>query len=334
MSEGVKVHKWPWPLGPQVDALIEKPVAEGDLKQDQELPGKSSKTAVPPGQRQGHKYGQSACQILGHERPVVRGEVESNRYERIHGIELRGVAERRKVAAGGPDPACSPGKGPIPSEKREQCEPELLGESSRHDCSILNGPARFGQKEKAMSSKWPGPEAGEILIKVGRPAPDFSAEAYQAGKMSRVGLRDFQGKWVCLFFYPLDFTLVCPTEIRAFAAREAEFREHGCQIVGASTDSTFAHKAWYERDLPEVKFPVLADSTHAVSRSYGVLVEEEGIALRGTFLIDPKGVLQWMSVNALGVGRSVDEVLRTLQALQTGELCGAEWRPGKPTIKA
>jgi alkyl hydroperoxide reductase subunit AhpC len=168
---------------------------------------------------------------------------------------------------------------------------------------------------------------------VGALAPDFKSQAYVNGQFKEVSLRDFQGKWVCLFFYPLDFTLVCPTEIRSFAASEANFREHGCQIVGASTDSVHSHKAWFERDLPEVKFPVLSDTAHVISRDYGVLIEDKGFALRGTFLIDPKGTLQWMSVNALGVGRSVDEVLRTLQALQTGELCGADWRPGKPTLK-
>jgi peroxiredoxin (alkyl hydroperoxide reductase subunit C) len=170
-------------------------------------------------------------------------------------------------------------------------------------------------------------------LKVGNIAPDFKAKAYEAGKFKDVSLRDFQGKWVCLFFYPLDFTFVCPTEIRSFAQNEAAFRELGCQVVGCSTDSEYSHKAWFEKDLPEVKYPILADTAHSVSRDYGVLLEDRGVSLRGTFLIDPKGLLQWMSVNALGVGRSVEEVVRTLQALKTGELCPAEWKPGKATIK-
>lgn len=172
-----------------------------------------------------------------------------------------------------------------------------------------------------------------MSVKVGTLAPDFKAKAYVAGKFQPVSLKDYQGKWVCLFFYPLDFTFVCPTEIRGFGAREAEFKELGCQILACSTDSEYSHKAWFERDLAEVKFPVLADTAHHISRDYGVLMEEAGIALRGTFLIDPKGTLQWMSVNALGVGRSVEEVLRTLQALQTGENCPVDWKPGKPTLK-
>jgi peroxiredoxin 2/4 len=170
-------------------------------------------------------------------------------------------------------------------------------------------------------------------LKVGAMAPDFKAQAFVAGKFQEVSLRDFQGKWVCLFFYPLDFTFVCPTEIRSFAQHEADFKELGCQIIGCSTDSVYSHKAWFEKDLAEVKFPVLADTSHKVSRDYNVLIEEQGIAFRGTFLVDPKGTLQWMSVNALNIGRSVEEIVRTLQALKTGELCPAEWKPGKATIK-
>ena len=136
-----------------------------------------------------------------------------------------------------------------------------------------------------------------------------------------------------MYFYPLDFTFVCPTEIRSFATHEAQFKEHGCEVIACSTDSYFSHKAWFERDLKEVKYPVLADTNHKIARDYGVLIEEKGIALRGTFLIDPQGVLQWMSVNALGTGRSVDEVVRTLQALRTGSFCPAEWKPGQATLK-
>lgn len=171
-------------------------------------------------------------------------------------------------------------------------------------------------------------------LKVGNMAPHFKAKAYFAGEFKEIGLADYKGKWVCLFFYPLDFTFVCPTEIRSFGTKEAEFKEANCQILGCSTDSEYSHKAWYERDLKEIQFPVLADTAHYISRDYGVLIEEKGIALRGTFLIDPKGILQWMSINALGTGRNVDEVLRTLQALQTGELCPADWKPGKSTLKA
>src|SRR5688572_797191 len=114
-------------------------------------------------------------------------------------------------------------------------------------------------------------------LKVGALAPDFKADAYIAGQNEAkpVGLKDYQGKWVCLFFYPLDFTFVCPTEIRSFATHENQFKELGCQVIGASTDSFYSHKAWFERDLKEVKFPILADTNHQVARDYGVLIDEK-----------------------------------------------------------
>lgn len=171
------------------------------------------------------------------------------------------------------------------------------------------------------------------LIKVGSLAPEFNCPAYAAGEFKDVSLKNYRGKWVCLFFYPMDFTFICPTEIRGFGEKEPQFKELNCQIIGCSTDSQYSHKAWFERDLKEVKFPVLADNAHQVSRDYGVLLEDKGIALRGTFLIDPQGVLQWMTINALDTGRSVDEVVRTLQALQTGERCPVDWKPGKATLK-
>src|ERR1700752_266171 len=108
-------------------------------------------------------------------------------------------------------------------------------------------------------------------LKVGQHAPDFKAMAYEAGQFKETALKNFQGKWVCLFFYPLDFTFVCPTEIRSCGQKEAEFKEAGCEVIGCSTDSEYSHKAWFERDLKEVKYPILADTSHAISRDYGVL---------------------------------------------------------------
>lgn len=170
-------------------------------------------------------------------------------------------------------------------------------------------------------------------LRVGMMAPDFRAKAYENGTFRDISLKDNAGKWVCLYFYPLDFTTVCPTEIREFGMNEAKFKEAGCAILACSTDSVYSHQAWFERDLKEVKHPVIGDTNHEIARNYGVLIENEGIALRGTFLIDPKGVLQHVTVNALGVGRSVDETFRTLTALQTGELCPASWKPGQKTLK-
>lgn len=166
------------------------------------------------------------------------------------------------------------------------------------------------------------------MIKVGEKAPEFvGITAYKAGSFTKVSLSDYKKKWVVLFFYPRDFTFVCPTEIREFAKLEAEFKKCGCSIVGASTDSEHSHKAWFERDLPEVTYPILADTTQQVSRDYNVL-GADGASQRGTFIIDPEGVLRWMVVSDNSVGRSVAETVRALQALQTGNLCPIEWAPG------
>ena len=171
-----------------------------------------------------------------------------------------------------------------------------------------------------------------MTIKLGQEVPDFQSDAYVNGNFKKISLSDFKGKWKVIFFYPLDFTFVCPTEIKGFAARESEFHELNAVIIGASTDSQHSHKAWFERDLPEVKYPIIADTNHNVSRLFGVLKEDQGIAYRGTFIIDPDNILRYVVVSDLSVGRSVAETLRVLAALQTGELCPIEWTPGKNTL--
>jgi peroxiredoxin (alkyl hydroperoxide reductase subunit C) len=177
------------------------------------------------------------------------------------------------------------------------------------------------------------------LAKVGKPAPDFTMKttADLAKLQSEASLSDYAGKWLVLFFYPLDFTFVCPTEITALSDRYSEFAEIGADILGVSTDSVYSHRAWINtpRDkngLGELKFPLASDNTHTVSADYGVLIEEEGIALRGLFIIDPNGILQYAVINNLNIGRSVDETLRVLEALQTGGLCPANWKPGQKTL--
>ena len=170
------------------------------------------------------------------------------------------------------------------------------------------------------------------MVRVGEKAPDFTAAAYVHGEQETVSLADYRGKWVVLFFYPMDFTFVCPTEIREFAKHEHDIKDLDGVVIGASTDSFFTHKAWYERDLPEVRFPVLADTTHKISRLFGVLKEDEGIAYRGTFIVDPDGIVRYVVVSDLSVGRSVSETVRVLKALQSGELCPVEWKPGQHTL--
>jgi peroxiredoxin (alkyl hydroperoxide reductase subunit C) len=165
----------------------------------------------------------------------------------------------------------------------------------------------------------------------------MTVEAYVPGEAEprSLSLADYQGRWVVLFFYPRDFTFVCPTEIQGFARLHDEFLREHAVVLGASTDSYFSHKAWYESDarLAAVRYPVIADSSHALSREFGVLLPD-GAALRGTFIIDPDGIVRHLLVNDLDVGRNVDETLRLLRALRTGELCPEAWQPGQATLSA
>ncbi len=174
---------------------------------------------------------------------------------------------------------------------------------------------------------------------VAKDAPDFTMETAigNGTDFGKVSLADYKGKWLVLFFYPLDFTFVCPTEITALSDAADVFNDLDCEILGVSTDSKFSHRAWINtaRDangLGKLNFPLAADLTHKVSRDYGVLIEEEGIALRGLFIIDPEGELKYQVVNHNDVGRSVDETLRVLQALQSGGLCPANWKPGQKQL--
>ena len=170
-----------------------------------------------------------------------------------------------------------------------------------------------------------------MSVQVGQKAPNFEVEGVLEDQFISESLSKYRGKWVVLFFYPLDFTFICPTEITEFSRRNDEFKELKSQVLGISIDSKFSHKAWL-KELVQLKYPLLSDITKDVSRNYGVLLEDKGIALRGTFIIDPEGTLKYQLVHDLGIGRSVEEVLRVLKALQTGELCPVEWKPGKKTL--
>ena len=172
-----------------------------------------------------------------------------------------------------------------------------------------------------------------MSVQVSSPAPDFTMEAVlDGGKFKEIKLSDYKGKWVVLFFYPLDFTFVCPTEITAFRDRLKDFKKLNAVVIGASIDSKFSHQAWIKQQLGELGYPLASDLSKEVSRRYGILLEDKGISLRGTFIIDPEGTLKWYLVNDLGIGRNIDEVLRVLAALQTGELCQANWKPGQKTL--
>ena len=174
-------------------------------------------------------------------------------------------------------------------------------------------------------------------IQIARPAPSFEAEAYVPGQANpcRITLDAYRDSWVVLFFYPRDFTFVCPTELHAFGELADAFAAEDAMLVAASTDSYWSHKAWFESHplLAEVGYPVLADTAHDVTEAYGVLLED-GSALRATFVIDPDGIVRHASITDQSVGRSPDETLRVLQALRTGALCPISWRKGQPTLKA
>ena len=176
---------------------------------------------------------------------------------------------------------------------------------------------------------------------VQKPAPEFKGQAVVGKEFKEVKLSDYKGKWVVLFFYPLDFTFVCPTEITAFSDNYAKFKELNAEVIGVSVDSHFTHLAWIntsrkEGGLGQLQYPLLSDLSKNIARDYGVLLDA-GIALRGLFIINPEGVVQYTVVHDLGVGRSVEETLRVLAAFQqvkkTGEVCPANWAPGKETMK-
>lgn len=175
---------------------------------------------------------------------------------------------------------------------------------------------------------------------VTKEAPDFTATAVVNEEFKTVKLSDYRGKYVVLFFYPLDFTFVCPTEIIAFSDKIEEFRKRGAEVLGCSIDSQFSHLAWIrtpraDGGLGGLKYPLVADLTKKISGDYGVLTDG-GIALRGTFLIDKNGILRHALINDLPLGRNIDEAIRMIDALhffeQHGEVCPANWKPGSMTI--
>lgn len=174
------------------------------------------------------------------------------------------------------------------------------------------------------------------MLKLNQPAPDFKLSAYQKDikeDYKEVSLKDYKGKWLILFFYPRDFTFVCPTEIKGFAKMYKDFQAIDTEILAASTDSVYSHKAWFERDLDIVTFPVLADTAHTLTSAYEVLNEDSGEAERGTFIIDPEGKLRYVVISDGNVGRSVEETMRVVKALQTGGLCPMDWEPGQANLK-
>ena len=177
---------------------------------------------------------------------------------------------------------------------------------------------------------------------VSEKAPDFTADAFVNGEFKKVSLSDYKGKKVVLFFYPLDFTFVCPTEILAFTDHLEEFKKRNTEVIGVSVDSQFTHHAWAQVDRKEggikgVNYALVSDLSKNIARTYGVLLEGPGIALRGLFIINKDGVLKHSTINHLDLGRSIDEVLRLLDAVdfseEHGEVCPANWKKGEKAMK-
>ncbi len=175
---------------------------------------------------------------------------------------------------------------------------------------------------------------------IGKKVEDFKVEAYHNDAFKTVTKNDLLGKWSVLFFYPADFTFVCPTELEDLAENYEEFKKLGCEIYSVSTDSHFVHKAWHDTSdtIKKIHFPMLADPTGTLTRMFDVMIEESGLAERGTFLINPEGEIVLYEINAGGIGRNAEELLRKLQAAQFvaeygDQVCPARWRPGASTLK-
>ena len=168
------------------------------------------------------------------------------------------------------------------------------------------------------------------MVMLGKKAPGFSLKGVLQGKVSDFSLEWYKGKWLVLFFYPADFTFICPTEVTGFSKFAREFRAEQAEILGVSVDSIDSHRKWAE-ELGGVQYPLLSDEHKEVSRAYGVLDEQEGVCLRATAIINPSGEVSYLVISHTNVGRSVEETLRVLKALRTERLCPSDWKPGEPT---
>ena len=178
------------------------------------------------------------------------------------------------------------------------------------------------------------------MININTIVPDFETDAYQNNKINKFRLSDYKGKWAILIFYPADFTFVCPTELEDAQTFYGEVKKLGGEIMSVSTDTAFAHKAWHDTSpaIGKIKYPMLADPTGNISRMFGTYIENEGLSLRGTFIIDPDGVLKTIEIHDNNIGRSAKEMVRKLQAAKfvrehKGNVCPASWEPGEDTLK-
>ena len=177
-------------------------------------------------------------------------------------------------------------------------------------------------------------------LEINAPAPKFEAKVFQNDEIKTIKLTNYKGKWVVLVFYPADFTFICPTELGELADHYDELKKLNVEVLSVSTDTVFTHKAWWDNSatIKKIKFPMVADPNGQICRSYGTYIAEEGLSLRGTFIIDPDGILKSFELNDNSIGRSSKELIRKIKAAQFvrehgGEVCPASWEPGKPTLK-
>ena len=178
------------------------------------------------------------------------------------------------------------------------------------------------------------------MVKIGHKITDFELDAYQNDDVKKIKLSDYKGKWLLLLFYPADFTFICPTELEEAANHYEEFKKADAEVLSVSTDTVYVHKAWHDVSpaIKKIKFPVVADPTGNLCREFGTYIEEAGLSLRGSFIIDPDGVLKAYELHDNSIGRSAKELLRKVQAAKfvrehKGEVCPASWEPGKKTLK-
>ena len=167
-------------------------------------------------------------------------------------------------------------------------------------------------------------------LRVGDNAPGFKVKGILRGQVAEYSLSSFKGKWLILFFYPADFTFICPTEVTGFSNLTKEFATENAAVLGVSVDSIDSHRSWAD-ELGGLNYPLLSDEDKTLSRAYGVLEDKEGVSLRATFIINPAGVICYQVVSHVNVGRSVEETLRVVKALRTERLCPSDWKPGEPT---
>jgi NADH-dependent peroxiredoxin subunit C len=178
------------------------------------------------------------------------------------------------------------------------------------------------------------------MVNINEKAPEFNENAFVDGEIKKISLSDYKGKWVVLFFYPADFTFVCPTELGELADKYEKIKSLGAEVISVSTDTAFVHKAWHDNSetIKKIKYPMLADPAHRVSKAYWTLIENEGITLRATYLIDPEGVIKAFEFHNNDMGRNIDEIIRRLEAAifvkkNVGHVCPVNWRPGLKSLK-